>query len=101
MAYTATSPDDIEALRSYVAAVDPASNPAGSCLNTWDLARNPCDSAFGLFFTCSLFYSDSSPAAPLYRVTAAALPGPSRAQSRAISHLAAPSPASISDPTTS
>ncbi|XP_020084940.1 probable LRR receptor-like serine/threonine-protein kinase At4g20940 [Ananas comosus] len=75
MAYAATSPDDIEALRSFVAAVEPASVPAGSCLSTWDLARDPCDSAFGPFFTCGLLCSDPSPAAPLRRVTAVALAG--------------------------
>nr|CAD1844480.1 unnamed protein product [Ananas comosus var. bracteatus] len=75
MAYAATSPDDIEALRSFVAAVEPASVPAGSCLSTWDLARDPCDSAFGPFFTCGLLCSDPSPQPP----SAASPPSPSPA----------------------
>ncbi|KAI0499823.1 hypothetical protein KFK09_018031 [Dendrobium nobile] len=49
-----TFPGDIAALKSVVAALDPASIPPGSCLASWDFNLDPCLSAFGPYFTCGL-----------------------------------------------
>ncbi|XP_020592535.1 probable inactive leucine-rich repeat receptor kinase XIAO [Phalaenopsis equestris] len=49
-----TFPGDIAALKSFLAALDPASIPPGSCLASWDFKLDPCSSAFSTHFTCGL-----------------------------------------------
>ncbi|KAI4327686.1 hypothetical protein L6164_020116 [Bauhinia variegata] len=43
---------DIEVLKEFKNAVDPASVTAGSCVSSWDFTLDPCDNLFGEKFTC-------------------------------------------------
>ncbi|KAG0458895.1 hypothetical protein HPP92_022023 [Vanilla planifolia] len=51
---SSTFPGDIDAIKAVLTALDYSSIPPGSCLSTWDFTLDPCDSVFGIHFTCGL-----------------------------------------------